>query len=1096
MKGDFSRDLFDPARRYRSVRMQQGRVQLDADWNEQADIVSYRAETETADVVGACGGPLHEAGFGLSQDLAAIPASEKARLDRLFPPAFALAGGDFLIAPGRYYVDGILVENDHFVPFTKQPDAPGLPALTVSQKGTHVVYLDVWERHVTALDDPRLRETALGGPDTTTRGRTVWQVRTVFEGEGTFNCATPPPKYLAETAEGTGTLRARAKREAASSDPCIVPESADYRGLENQLYRVEIHAPGSPFDLPAGAGHTAIVEFPTVPQGTPTQVKYTGGSWNVGDAVEVYPSAANSDPMAGHLAYVTAHNTAQKTLTLNVVLPPISMDTQPRLRKVAATYKWSRDDGSVVSLVRTIAGADVVVHSLGADELLAFRRGDWVELVDDSRELAGLPGHLSQVADVIPATRTVRLSSPPTPFPGNVPTEDPTRHLKLRRWDGVGAAKVRAAAPSEGYADLEDGVQVRFEEGTFKTGDYWLIPARTATADARSGRVEWPADEADATKPAALRPRGIVHRYCRIGLIRSNGTTLTLTDCRTLFPPTTELATLVYVGGDGQETLPGGTLSQPLEVGVFRGRWPVAGARVQVKADPGGNLVDLDNAANTGNSVKLTTAGTGLARCSWTPAADTARPSQQARAQLLDAADAPLPPVVDFNATLSLAERVAYTPDPTCTDLAGADTVKKALDLLCARKGGDGCSITVRPGEQLDEVIEAQVEAGIRDICLCLAPGEHKLSNLIRLQVQELALRISGCGAATRLILTERFEITGASEVALRTMDLLVATEAGISLRDCAEVDVQGCGFRRIAGGTDLLEIGGAQRIEIIDNFFDAQNATSQFSFGPIPDLLRFGRRESAARAHAVAREIVENDSLRDSLAEELDSRMEEVGQLTEPERRAYGLLLEALTTEPAVESLAGALLAVVDASARAVAGPALTILDGNAETVIADNEIMGWLTLYGPAFESGAGFPLGVLQAIRRLQVQNRLTLVPGAGTLHLRDNRLARIGLDEETTGQLRDAASQNVPLRISRLFRAIHLTDNTLALSASTFLAPHAVLTSNHFDQRQQDVGAVIAGSAIYTGNFAPDDVRLFHLANRRADAANLVLNIVSL
>ena len=43
--------------------------------------------------------------------------------------------------------------------------------------GNYAVYLDVWERHVTYLDDDRIREVALGGPDTATRAKVVWQVK-------------------------------------------------------------------------------------------------------------------------------------------------------------------------------------------------------------------------------------------------------------------------------------------------------------------------------------------------------------------------------------------------------------------------------------------------------------------------------------------------------------------------------------------------------------------------------------------------------------------------------------------------------------------------------------------------------------------------------------------------------------------------------------------------------------------------------------------------------------------------------------------------------------------------------------------------------
>ena len=55
MKGDFSRDTFDPGKHYTGVLMQQGRVQLDADWNEQQSIHHHRIATQTRDVIGFSG---------------------------------------------------------------------------------------------------------------------------------------------------------------------------------------------------------------------------------------------------------------------------------------------------------------------------------------------------------------------------------------------------------------------------------------------------------------------------------------------------------------------------------------------------------------------------------------------------------------------------------------------------------------------------------------------------------------------------------------------------------------------------------------------------------------------------------------------------------------------------------------------------------------------------------------------------------------------------------------------------------------------------------------------------------------------------------
>ena len=57
MKGDFSRRTFNPRKHYAGVLMQQGRVQTDADWNEQGDIQRRRVRIEARDVIGPCGGP-------------------------------------------------------------------------------------------------------------------------------------------------------------------------------------------------------------------------------------------------------------------------------------------------------------------------------------------------------------------------------------------------------------------------------------------------------------------------------------------------------------------------------------------------------------------------------------------------------------------------------------------------------------------------------------------------------------------------------------------------------------------------------------------------------------------------------------------------------------------------------------------------------------------------------------------------------------------------------------------------------------------------------------------------------------------------------
>jgi hypothetical protein len=137
MKGDLTRSTFRPQKHYSGIRMQQGRVQLDADWNEQVDITAHRVESETSDIIGRYGVPFEG-------------------------PGFKISGGTFpLIGKGHLYLDGILVENDKDVLISQQGEfLPGYtPPKTI---GEYLAYLDVWERHVTALEDPLIREVALG----------------------------------------------------------------------------------------------------------------------------------------------------------------------------------------------------------------------------------------------------------------------------------------------------------------------------------------------------------------------------------------------------------------------------------------------------------------------------------------------------------------------------------------------------------------------------------------------------------------------------------------------------------------------------------------------------------------------------------------------------------------------------------------------------------------------------------------------------------------------------------------------------------------------------------------------------------------------
>jgi hypothetical protein len=612
MKGDFTRITFRPRNHYSGVLQQQGRVQLDADWNEQVAIDAHRDRTTTRDLVGGCGAPCDAPGFALSCAGAEIPAG-------------GCAPDDLRIEPGRYYVDGILVENDVPVPLGAQPDLPGIE-LPVAD-GRYLAYLDVWEEHLTALERVALREVALGGPDTATRTRTVWQVKLEPVSGGGSVCSDFGQGWIPTGAASTGRLAARAATSGPITDPCIIPPGAGFRRLENQLYRVEIH----------------------------------DGSQDAGGA-----------------------------------------DQTP-------TYKWSRDNGTVVVAVSGIVDTVISVVQPARDAVLGFAVGDRVELSDEGRTLRGEPGLLVELADVQGTELTV------TGWNGPPPVLSSEFATTVRRWDSAGALNVVRGS----WIDLEDGVQVRFDDDasqTYRTGDFWLIPARSADIEGVStnvgGDVEWPTDPATG-QPEPQNRHGVEHHYCPIAVLeRTTGgggpAWTAASDCRNRFPSLTDLTQLEFVGGDGQEAMPGDPLPKPLEVGVWNGGCAIEAAFVRFVTADGGTLSD---GASSGSDIIVPVGPDGIASCTWTLDPDWANPSQRTRATLLDDHDLPVGLPVDFNANLSIASQVAYDP-AGCDALAGEVTVQDAVGHLAAASSlavrcGDGQESM--PGDPLPQPLEVEV---------------------------------------------------------------------------------------------------------------------------------------------------------------------------------------------------------------------------------------------------------------------------------------------------------------------------------------------------------------------------------------------------
>jgi hypothetical protein len=452
MKGDFTRDTFDAAEHFTRVLMQQGRVQLDADWNEQASILLHYLQTLAEDLIGPFGGPtkivrngewMQNNGFKID------PVDSGGNLT------------DLSIDVGRYYVDGILCENakDSGTYFT-QDDYPRDSEEDPLPEDNFLVYLDVWERLITHREDDGIREVALGGPDTAARAKVVWQVKVADKlPDGTGIPDTPGTEEDASWSdwvtvhwpdwvkywqpENRGQLKAKAKEDLQQNiDACAVSPEARYRGVENQLYRVEVHRGGPAWD-----------------------------------------GAENS-------------------------------------KGSAATFKWSRENGSVCFSILRTEGQRIYLEHLGRDSRFSLKKDDWVEIVDDTIVKRGQAGLLLQVDEVDPLDMVVTLqASTGTQLP--VYDEQSTTHPLLRRWDHTGDASYDGALPitesnalDTGWLDLEDGIVIQFQpasENRYRTGDYWLIPARTATGD-----VEWPGGVGD---PDPLPPHGVDHHYAPLAVV-------------------------------------------------------------------------------------------------------------------------------------------------------------------------------------------------------------------------------------------------------------------------------------------------------------------------------------------------------------------------------------------------------------------------------------------------------------------------------------------------------------------------------------------------------------------------------------------------
>lgn len=418
MTTDISRKSFNHRKNYSGLICEQGRVQLDSEWNEAAAIADRRWRAETFDIFGPC------------------------RVPRETPDAFRIAinNGGLTIGLGRMYVDGLLVENhgeptDRFdsvlaeltgtiaLPFDQQPFLSEINFNDLAD-GRYLVYLDVWYRDVTSIEDPMLIEKAVGIP-TTSRRQTVWQVKVYDEELGVdVFCSTlneDIPGWLDLILPSDGRLSTQAVGVPSIEGPCLLPPSGGYRGLENRTYCVHIHSVDDDGNATfKWSRHNATVTSAVnaIPSNTTLSVESTKKDtvlrFNNGDWVEILDDALEFSDQPGIVRRILVDDETN-TMTLDVPLP---LDRFP---------------------------------TVDADENLNPDRHTRVRRWDQSGEIRDTNDNLIVDLDADGSEGVI-----PVPVPGT-------------------------------SIELEDGVEITFndfsrDDGRYRVDDFWILTTRTIDA--------------------------------------------------------------------------------------------------------------------------------------------------------------------------------------------------------------------------------------------------------------------------------------------------------------------------------------------------------------------------------------------------------------------------------------------------------------------------------------------------------------------------------------------------------------------------------------------------------------------------------------
>ena len=275
---------------------------------------------------------------------------------------------------GRMYVAGFpcILIKDTLYSEQADPNDPALAPPPPGQVRRDTVYLDVWQEPVTYVEDPEIREIALGGPDTTTRLQVKYRVRVLQGGLGLLPTGTGIGKGTLET-EGI------------------------YTGEANRLYRVEIDTAGdigaATFRWSEDNAATIGRVIEPIPDGSRKVVVEDASAFHPGDLILISKEFGSemhqiqsifgnvitlNDPVGGQLALLPAASKVPNFTSF-------SMDDRPKIQRWNAfKVPIEADPADATISEANPLGGDGVAVRFGGKQMI---RGDY--WIFKTRFLAG-----------------------------------------------------------------------------------------------------------------------------------------------------------------------------------------------------------------------------------------------------------------------------------------------------------------------------------------------------------------------------------------------------------------------------------------------------------------------------------------------------------------------------------------------------------------------------------------------------------------------------------------------------------------------------------------------------------------------------------